>query len=395
MMSGTQHKSLKNNIPAHLFITTALFWFTQYAFAPYINPELERMGASATLMGLCGTLYGVMQLIARVPFGYFSARMGRQKIFVVIGCMLSFISCVGMYIFYTPAGILFFRAITGIASGTWVCFTVLYGSYYSRAESSRHISLLDMGGHLGKLICYLIALQIVALFDCRAALVLGMVSGILALLMTRTVEEKRLKPQKIRFSDIKHVGKNRHLLVCSLLASIAQFIQCGTYLSFTQNLATRIAASNAQLTWLNIFLFVPTVLLNLFANKVLVPKIGAKNAIILGFGMGVMYCVLAPLCTSMTALYACQTLGAGNTSVALAVLLGQSMREIAPKLRPIAMTLFQILFSIGLSMGPLFMGVVVDMSSLNIGFFVMAGIAAAAILLTKVLYSENTREECA
>ncbi len=35
-----------------LFVVTLLFWFAQYGYTSYVNPELQRMGASAVFMGL-------------------------------------------------------------------------------------------------------------------------------------------------------------------------------------------------------------------------------------------------------------------------------------------------------------------------------------------------------
>ena len=392
-MPTKDKRAVPNAAPRFLFLLTNVFWFTQYTFTSYLNPEMERMGASATLMGLCGTMYGLFQLLARVPFGLLSARAGRQKPFVVLGCAFSLLACVGMYLFYTPISFLIFRAVAGVASASWVCFTVMYGGYFSREDSPRHISLLDMGGQLGKLICFLLLVSVVARYDCRAALVVGIISGLIALLMSTNLKEKPLKKQRLRLSDIKRLAGSRHLLLCAALAALAQFIHCGTCTSFTQNLATRMAADNAQLTWLNVALLVPTVLWGLVANKLLVPRIGAKKTILAGFVMALLYTVLAPLCKTVTALYLCQILAAGSTSAALAVLLGQSMRDVSLAHRSLAMTLFQILFSAGIMLGPLFMGVVADAAGLNAAFFAMSGVALLACGLTALLYKDQAADE--
>lgn len=387
MQTSAVRASETNRAAFRLFLVTALFWFTQYTFASYLNPELERMGASSTMMGLVGGAYGLFQLLSRVPLGLLSARAGRQKLFVCLGCALSLTVCVGMYVFYTPAGFLVFRALAGAASGTWVCFTVLYGSYFS--DAPRHISLLDMGGQVGKLVCYLILLWLAAAYGCRAALVLGMASGVLALFMSYKVRDARFPSKKLHLSDFLNVARDKWLLCCALLASLAQFIQCGTYLSFTQNLATRLNATNAQLTVLNIALIVPTVLLNLLATKVLLPKIGVKATVCTGFVMGGLYCVLAPRCASMPALYLCQILAGGNTAVALSTLLGQSMRNIPPENRSLAMSLFQTLFSVGMMLGPVCVGALADAFGLSAAFLCVAGVCAAACALAVPLLNKT------
>ena len=151
-------KKIKFDSAFSLFSASFLFWFSLYAFSSYLNPEMERMGASATLMGLAGSAYGLAQLVSRLPFGLVSASSGKQKIFVCIGCAMALLSLIGMEIFYTPVGLLVFRAMQGAAAGTWVCFTVLYGSYFKKEDVPAHITTLDMVGHLGKLVCFILLL---------------------------------------------------------------------------------------------------------------------------------------------------------------------------------------------------------------------------------------------
>ena len=59
-----------------LVLVTGLFWLSQYAFTPYINPELERMGMSATFMGLVAGGYCLSQTHIRIPLGMWSDLMG-------------------------------------------------------------------------------------------------------------------------------------------------------------------------------------------------------------------------------------------------------------------------------------------------------------------------------
>ena len=125
-----------------LYALTAIFWFSQYAITPYINAELQRMGQTAGFMGLVGGAYGFSQMLVRVPAGLMADRLGRQKPFIVMGCALTALAGLGFLLWYTPASFLALRLVAGLASASWVSFTVMYGSFFPPEEGPRRISQL-------------------------------------------------------------------------------------------------------------------------------------------------------------------------------------------------------------------------------------------------------------
>ncbi len=365
-----------------LFSVSFLFWFSLYAFSSYLNPEMERMGASATLMGLAGSAYGLVQMLSRLPFGLISASSGKQKIFVCIGCAMALLALIGMEIFYTPLGLLIFRAMQGAAAGTWVCFTVLYGSYFAKEEAPARITTMDMDGHLGKLVCFVLLLFVTARWGCRSSLLLGIGAMSIGFLVSFTIRDTNVPGQKVTWDSLKAVAGNKDLFICTVLGAVSQFVQCGTYLSFSQNLAARLSATDAQLTWMSIILLVPTVLFNLLGNHVLMPRIGAKRTVIIGFLMGQLYCVSAPMCRTMPLLYLCQILAAGNTGLVMSQLMGLCVRDLEPEQRTAGMTLFQTLFSVGTTLGPVCIGAIADLSSLKTAYLFAGLICIVGMALT-------------
>ncbi len=382
-------KEKNDNKPFMLVLVTLMFWFAQYSFTPYINPELERMGASYTLIGLSGTVYGLFQMIGRLPFGLFSAKMGQQKPFIMMGCVLAFVACLGMFFIYQPVSIVALRGIQGLASASWVSFTVLYGSYFGK-DTGKHVALLDMAASVGKLFCFIVGMLLVQHLSCKATLISGALFACGALFLTQKVTEKEQAPLKISYKNLKSIVKSKHLLYCSVLAMLSQFVLCATCFSFTQNLMTRLRADNAQLTFVNIVLLCATVFFNLLANKVLYKRMHNAHIITIGFLASALYCIVAPFATSIILLYVLQILPAATISMSLAVLLGESIKEVLPKNRAISMTFFQVVFSIGMTLGPLAMGVMVDFTSLNGGFLLMGAVALLSAFLTiKMLYTKD------
>lgn len=65
------------------------FWFSQYTYVPNLSAYLRELGASLTLIGIVTGSYGFTQMLARIPLGILSDRIGRRKIFVSAGFLLS------------------------------------------------------------------------------------------------------------------------------------------------------------------------------------------------------------------------------------------------------------------------------------------------------------------
>ena len=363
---------------ALLFVLTGWFWFSQYTCAPYLNPEMKLMGASPDFMGLVAGIYGLTQLVVRIPIGIWADRMGRQKPFIVMGCLMAVLSTAGMLLFYNPTGFFVFRGIAGIGSGSWVSFTVLYGSYFAVDEAPRRISQLSNANHLGRLVCFVAMGALVTWYTVRAAFWAGFVTAVLSLGMSLFIGDVPRKRTPMDIKDFLVVAQDRNLQVTSLLGALIQVISFGTFYTFTVNLAVELKATDAQLSFLNIALMLPLVLANLVATKWLFQRIGTRGIITLGFFLEALYCVLAPLAVNMTQLFAVQSLAGVGFSFTFSILLGQCVRTIAPEKRSAGMGLYQAVYGIGMTIGPVLMGYLIRWSGLSVSYFVMAGVSLAS-----------------
>ena len=57
-----------------------------------------------------------------------------------------------IYLFPNPYSLLIARFIAGIASATWVNFTVLYISYYNSDESNKAVGIVNAHSKMGQLL---------------------------------------------------------------------------------------------------------------------------------------------------------------------------------------------------------------------------------------------------
>jgi MFS family permease len=89
-----------------LFVVAVfLLWFSQYVFLPTLPRYLTGKVASLSLAGVVLSMYGLWQLAVRLPVGLAVDRIGREKLFVMIGYLLS------------AAGTLFLAATAAVAVG--------------------------------------------------------------------------------------------------------------------------------------------------------------------------------------------------------------------------------------------------------------------------------------
>lgn len=364
-----------------LFYVTALFWCAQYSYTQFINPELDRMGMSAAYMGLVSGAYGFTQMVLRLPLGILADRAGKQKPFVLIGCLLAALSSAGFLMFYTPAGFMVSRGLAGVASASWVSFTVMYSAYFPHREGPRRISQLNAANMSGRLIGFFLIIFIIPLLGLRSAFAFSLGAGALAFLLCVPLKEARHARQGITLKILLSVSKDRYLLACSLVGILTQVIAFSTYYGFTVNIAKTLGAQGAALSWLNIAMLVPTLLMNYLVTSRLLKKFSGRILVCSGFSLAALYCVLVPLVSSMTQLYLIQILAGCASTLTFAVLIGQCIRDIVQELRAVAMGIYQAVYGIGMTLGPVFMGLLIDSSSLKTAFFAVAAFSLVSALL--------------
>ena len=364
-----------------LILVTGLFWLSQYAFTPYINRELARMGMDEGFMGLVAGGYGFSQMLLRIPLGIWSDRIGRKKPFVLAGCLMLVLSAAGFLLFYTPGGFLVARTLGGVASASWVSFTVLYSAYFPREEGPRRVTQLNVPNITGRLVGYGLTALLLTMFDVRASFALSLVCGVLALLLALGIKEEPMQREATGLREIIQVAKGRYLLVTSFISILTQWVAFSTYYTFTANVAMALGAGEQELTLLQIALLVPNILSNALVDRPFIRKIGANILVGAGFVFGALYCLLVPLAPNLPVLYALQTLGGITSTLTFAVLLGQCVRDTAPAKRSVAMGFYQAVYGIGMTLGPVVMGQMINGAGLKNAFFMVAGISLVAALL--------------
>lgn len=373
-----------------MFCVTFLFWFSQYTYLPYLNPELQAMGATATFMGMVSAGYGLTQLLSRIPMGIAADRWHCHRLFVAAGCAMAAAASFGMYFFYSPSGFLVFRALGGLGAACWVAFTVLYSGYFPASRGPQAISMLNVANQAGRLACFALASLLVGRFGARGCLLLSGGAALLALGCCLGLRRAPDAGQPIQLRQLPALLRDRTLVGCSLLAVLAQTVAFSTYSAFVSNHAAAIGAQPAQLSGMNIALMVPVVLVNYLVARHLLPRYGLRPLLLCGFAVTALYCLLLPAAGRMAQVYALQALAGVGNSLTIAVLLGGCVQGVEPRFRATAMGFFQAVYGLGMSGGPVLMGVLADRFGLPAAFWAMGGVSLAALALVPVLLPAKT-----
>lgn len=369
-----------------LFLVTAAFWCAQYSYSQFINPELESMGASAVIMGLVSGIYGFTQMLVRIPLGILADKQGRQKPFVVFGCALAAMSGGGMLLFHTPLGFVFFRGIAGLAAASWVSFTVLYSSYFPHQEGPNRISHLNIANMSGRLIGYLLVLLVIPTLGTNFAFIFSSLAGVLALFLSFSLKEEPHAPQGINLKAFLKVSGDKYLLICTLLSILSQAIAFSTYFNFSINIARSLNASSRELTFVNIFILIPTLLMTWLVTKGRLKNLPPPILVGAGFFLSAVYCFLMARAKSLTQVFFLQVLAGFANALTFNILLGQSVRDIKKEVRAVAMGLHQSLYGIGMTLGPIITGFLIQQNGISkafdlVGIFALVPMVLALNLL--------------
>ncbi|MGB4141598.1 MAG: MFS transporter, partial [Limnochordia bacterium] len=232
-----------------LFIlVTLVYWFAMYVYMPILTPYAESMGASLSMIGLILGSYGFTQMLIRIPLGIYSDRIGRRKVFVVLGVACSAISCIGLGIASTPWLALLFRGLAGVAAAAWVVFTVMYASFYPPEHSGKAMAVIMFYTSVGQLVASTLGGFAADAFGYKAPFIIGGAAGLAGTMLSVTIKEPVVRREPLNIDSLMKVGLNPQLLWVSTLALLVQAVTFATIYGFNQSYAASIGASDQQLT---------------------------------------------------------------------------------------------------------------------------------------------------
>ncbi|MEW9702366.1 MFS transporter [Paenibacillus sp. SI8] len=374
---------------------TVLFWMSMYTSVPIMAPYVEFLGGNHQLAGWIVGMYGISQMLLRIPVGVLSDRFHKRKLFITFGLLFTGLSGLGLWITKDFTWILLLRALAGAAAATWVDFTVLFTSYYKHEDSTKAIGTISFFNSLGQMLGILAAGWAADSMGWEAAFVMGAVLGALGLLGSLFLVEKvEADAPKITLRGIGGVATDRTLLFVSLLAICSQVLIFATVFGFTPVYATALGADKFSLSLLTFSTNLPVAIASLMGGRRWANKFGEKRVIVWGFAFMGLSTLTIPFTHHLGVLMISQAIAGFGRGLSFTVLMALSIKHMPADKRATAMGFFQAIYGLGMFAGPVLMGIIGDWFALSQGFIVLGvlGILSALLAQWFVRSEPNVRQ---
>lgn len=374
-------------------IIVFMFWFSSYIYVPVLSPYVEHLGASYFMVGTVLGIYGLMQILFRIPIGIGSDYLNRRRPFIYLGLVASGVSCFLFMSGAQPGWALAARAVSGIAASAWVVYSVMFAGYFPKEEAGKAMSMLQFTTVIAQLASMMISGYMVEHWGWNAPFLIGGMVAIAALLLALWLPEQKQEKQKsaIQIKDLAGVMKEPLLVRVSLLSVLAHCVLFITMFGYTPNQALNIGASKESLGWLTLAFMVPHAIATLYGSRSIGRLLGDKGTLFLGFAGSALFTLLIPFMPTLAALCATQIGNGFMQGLIFPLLLGKSVSEIDPYKRATAMGFYQAVYAIGMSAGPFVAGWMSSIYGLNGGFW-LGGIAALLAAVLSLIWMKDAQK---
>ncbi|WIH85733.1 MFS transporter [Brachyspira pilosicoli] len=374
-------------MPNTLFIIMILYWFSLYTYIPFQVPYLYALNVTPSIVGIILGLYGASQMILRFPFGIISDYFGKYKIFIVLGSLLSAVSCIIKIVYPSANGFLVGNILTGVAASTWLMYMVLYYSYFDRSKEHMAASKCLVANVIGMFLGFLFATIFYQKFGMNLMLIAATLAAFAATILALFLkEEKREKKNNIK--DLILVIKNKRLLFFSVLSIIEQGIHMAASVSFTLNRIKELGGASYLVgiaSLLNMFFAIVSAYI---ASTSFASKRGSKFYVPFSFVLLGLYCVAVILTKNIFVIVASQILSGLSIGMLASYLTSEALIEIDRDKKSSAMGFYQTAYSIGIFIYPIITGKIVEMYSIEMAYIFLTASAVICAFIALLYYKK-------
>lgn len=372
-------------MPNTLFIIMILYWFSLYTYIPFQVPYLYALNVTPSIVGIILGLYGASQMILRFPFGIISDYFGKYKIFIVLGSLLSAISCIIKMVYPTANGFLVGNILTGVAASTWLMYMVLYYSYFDRSKEHMAASKCLVANVIGMFLGFLFATIFYQKFGMSLMLIAAALAAFAATILALFLKEEK-RDKKSNIKDLILVIKNKRLLFFSVLSIIEQGIHMAASVSFTLNRIKELGGASYLVgiaSLLNMFFAIVSAYI---ASTSFASKRGSKFYVPFSFVLLGLYCVSVILTKNIFVIVASQILSGLSIGMLASYLTSEALIEIDRDKKSSAMGFYQTAYSIGIFIYPIITGKIVEMYSIEIAYIFLTASAVICAFIALLYY---------
>lgn len=361
-----------------------LFWMSIYVTTPFLSPHLLALGVGASFTGVILGSYGFSQLILRVPLSVYEDCSKKHKLLILIGIVSLTVG--GALPIFTDAPIIFLlsRVLAGVGASTWVSFTVAFTEGSDQVKS--RMGKLMAANNFGILISYCVGGVVYQRFGMPPLFVLSACFGVASLTLALCWKpEGKMPPHSFDIRELWLVLRNKNLIVCSLLSAAIQLVAYATALSFVSNYAKENGATGIAISLVSISFYASGTLSAWVFSKGFFAKLKDKELLALCFVLFAVYCVLMPFFHSPLAIILIQIIGGVGRNIVHTLTMAIAPAEIPKENKTTAIGVFQCIYSLGMTAGPIVMGWLLEAAEgYFLAFGTMAAISVAAAVCSMI-----------
>ena len=378
-------------------VAVALFWFSQYVYTSYFTPYMSSLGIAASLAGTIVGAYGFTQLVLRIPFGVAADFLKNHRLFLFLGYIFIVIASAVLMLSQSAPIFLLARLLSGAASSTWVSFTLYFSAFSTGSDASGNMGKLMAANNLGVFLAYITGGLLYEAVGIRTLFVISGAVAAAALVLLCFLKPNGTAAQRppLKLKDLGLVAKDGQLWNLSLLAAAIQFITCATASSFTSNYAKSLGADGLQLGIVSALYTLSGILGASLISTRFSKRFSDRFIVILCLLLTLVYCAGVPLCKSVAPLYVIQFIGGFGKVLVMTLLMADAVKNAAPAVRSTAMGVYQSVYGLGMTVGPIVMGAILEKTDgFGPAFYFMAGASLlCAVWAFFSRYGEKKRAE--
>jgi predicted MFS family arabinose efflux permease len=373
----------KNIVIMNLLV--AFFWMTMYSYVPNLPEYSRSLGADAVVLGVIGGVYGIAQIILRIPIGATSDKTGKNKLMLQVGMGVLAASCVALIFADNTNLIILGRLIAGAAAAWWVVLSATYADYHHDDLQVKAQGVLSASSNLGKVAATVIGGIMAQFFGVHSIFIFSFFLAVGCFVLASQLTDLPEKPKSGSLKNLFSLFKNRDLIVLSLIGILPMFLCFAAPTLFTIVAAQDLGASSLELGMLTMVFFLATAVTSLFVGTRMYKKIGGINALAIAFLICAFSLIPAFYHINLIVVFLMQAVsgfGFGITSSAIA---GLVIRAVHPHQRGGATGIFQSVYGIGIFIGPVITGLIIKAVSFDASYWFLLALSIASALLCWLL----------
>ncbi|CAI0841404.1 MULTISPECIES: MFS transporter [Enterobacterales] len=368
------------------FVISILFFICIDSIDAFLAPMLLEQGIEPQVMGMIMGASGLATLLIRFPLGIVSDVVKSRKIFIQISLLLPIFTWPLAWLDPNPVTLGLAKAADGVTAATWVLYNILFMRYFDRSEAPAAVALLALAGPVGVFIGNCIGGLLIHYFDNNIAFFLSCISGLLALLLTTRITDVhdavRAPTLQACVAAARKQLSDRSVWMIGILATIVILVPFATRDTLTPIYAEQLGARAGILSLLsNIHLVFYAVAVAL-CSSVFYKRLGVVKTAVLGIILQVLSSIGIPFTSNMYVIYALQALAGFSFGMAFAAFMSLSVVNTTSDEQSTRMGLFQTIYSLGMFIGPVIMGVMLQHINMTSGYIVIAALSVVAVIIT-------------